>query len=117
VVQGDKRLLAIALENLLSNAWKFTANKPKGMIEFGITEYDKDIVYYVRDNGAGFDIKHAEKLFTPFQRLHSDEDIPAQGSGYLRYSALSGVIAGISGPRQNRARAQRFISRYNRRYD
>ncbi len=81
VVQGDKRLLAIALENLLSNAWKFTANKPKGMIEFGITEYDKDIVYYVRDNGAGFDIKHAEKLFTPFQRLHSDEDYPGTGIG------------------------------------
>ena len=81
VVQGDKRLLTIALENLLGNAWKFTANEPKGKIEFGITGQDGGVAYFIRDNGVGFDIKDAERLFVPFQRLHSESDYPGTGIG------------------------------------
>ena len=81
VGQGDKRLLTIALENLLGNAWKFTTNESKAKIEFGVREQDGDTVHFVHDNGVGFDMKYAEKLFTPFQRLHSDKDYPGTGIG------------------------------------
>lgn len=80
-VQGDKRLLTIAMENLLGNAWKFTANNPKAQIEFGSAEQEGDTAFFVRDNGVGFDMKRAKKLFTPFQRLHSEKDFPGTGIG------------------------------------
>jgi hypothetical protein len=80
-VQGDARLLRIALDNLLRNAWKFTRKKARPKIEFGqITQGDK-IVYFVRDNGAGFDTAYASKLFQPFQRLHSASDFEGTGIG------------------------------------
>lgn len=78
---GDRGLLRIILENLLSNAWKFTGKKPLGRIEFGVTEESGEKVYYVRDNGAGFDMAYADKLFTPFQRLHDALDFPGTGIG------------------------------------
>ena len=81
VVQGDRFLLGIALENLFGNAWKFTARQPSGKIEFGITSIGGDGVYFIRDNGVGFDMKYVEKLFTPFQRLHSEKDYPGTGIG------------------------------------
>jgi signal transduction histidine kinase len=82
VVRGDPGLLRIALENLLSNAWKFTVRQERARIEFG-TGTDKmgRTVYYVRDNGAGFDPKYAAKLFSPFQRLHSETQFPGTGIG------------------------------------
>jgi light-regulated signal transduction histidine kinase (bacteriophytochrome) len=79
--QGDEGLLRIALENLLNNAWKFTRRCAGGRIEFGAEQYNGQLVYFVRDNGAGFDMADADKLFGTFQRLHSDEDFPGTGIG------------------------------------
>ena len=76
-VGGDKNLLSIALDNLLSNAWKFTAQIPQGIIEFGTSENG----YFIRDNGVGFDMSQKERLFLPFQRLHSEKEYPGSGIG------------------------------------
>ena len=81
VVWGDGRLLEIALGNLLSNAWKFTANEPVRRIELGTTLQDGCNVYYVRDNGAGFDMTYSGKLFGTFQRLHRQEEFEGTGIG------------------------------------
>jgi hypothetical protein len=81
-VSGDARLLRIALENLLGNAWKFTANKPVAHIEVGCqTSSDGQLVCVVRDDGAGFDMTYANKLFGAFQRLHSATQFPGTGIG------------------------------------
>lgn len=80
VTKGDKNLLQILLENLLGNAWKFTSKRSNAKIEFGKTEKKKEIVFFIRDNGAGFDVKYIDKLFVPFQRLHDDE-FPGDGIG------------------------------------
>jgi two-component system sensor histidine kinase/response regulator len=72
-VSADARLLRIALENLLRNAWKFTARQAQPRIEFGCTTGGKELIYSVRDNGVGFDPTYASKLFQPFQRLHTAE--------------------------------------------
>jgi two-component system sensor histidine kinase/response regulator len=72
-VSGDARLLRIALENLLRNAWKFTGKQPNPKIEFGCTSVAGETVFFVRDNGVGFDAAYASKLFQPFQRLHGTE--------------------------------------------
>ena len=81
VVEGDRHLLAALLENLLGNAWKYTGKHPAARIEFGTTERDGHPVYFVRDDGAGFDMAHAWKLFRPFQRLHSDTEFEGTGIG------------------------------------
>ncbi len=77
---ADARLLRIALENLLGNAWKFTGQRKEARIELGMTTNSAP-VYFVRDNGAGFDMAYANKLFAPFQRLHSVEEFPGTGIG------------------------------------
>jgi PAS domain S-box-containing protein len=76
--QGDPKLLRLALWNLLDNAWKFTGRRPTGRVEFGRAP---DGAYFVRDNGAGFDMAYAHKLFAPFQRLHAADDFPGTGIG------------------------------------
>jgi len=82
VVQGDQELLRIVLDNLLSNAWKFTARQERTRIEFGSgTDRTGRTVYFVRDNGAGFDPRYAAKLFSPFQRLHSETQFAGTGVG------------------------------------
>ena len=81
IVEGDTALLRIVLENLIGNAWKFTRQAEKARIEFGKTETDGQSIYYIRDNGAGFDMKHANKLFTAFQRLHSEQEFSGTGIG------------------------------------
>ncbi len=81
VVDGDAILLRNVLENLLGNAWKFTRERTPARIEFGIEEQDGRRVYFVRDNGAGFDMAHADKLFGPFQRLHAATKFPGTGVG------------------------------------
>jgi light-regulated signal transduction histidine kinase (bacteriophytochrome) len=78
---ADPRLIELALTNLLSNAWKFTAKQEKARIEFGSMEKDGKIVYYVRDNGAGFDMTYADKMFWPFHRLHADKEFEGTGIG------------------------------------
>ena len=81
VVEVDGRLLRIVLDNLLGNAWKFTANIPEPRIEFGTEQRNGDRVFFVRDNGAGFDMQYAHKLFRPFQRLHRESEFPGTGIG------------------------------------
>ena len=81
VVRGDLRLLRVALSNLLGNAWKFTSKQPEACIEFGVTERDGKPVYFVRDNGAGFDMAYAGKLFGAFQRLHRMNEFEGTGIG------------------------------------
>jgi light-regulated signal transduction histidine kinase (bacteriophytochrome) len=81
IVSGDPRLLRVVLENLLSNAWKFTATQPAARIEFGAKLIDDQTVLYVRDNGVGFDMAYAGKLFRAFQRLHNIHEFPGTGIG------------------------------------
>ena len=73
-------MLLIALTNLLENAWKYSSNNAHAAIKFGMEKQAGRTVYYVRDNGAGFDMRHAGKLFSPFQRLHGAE-FPGTGIG------------------------------------
>ena len=80
-VTGDSRLLRAVLQNLLGNAWKYTARNESAEIDFGTTESDGIRVHFVRDNGAGFDMRQAEKLFTPFQRLHDKQEFAGSGIG------------------------------------
>ena len=80
-VRGDARLLQIVLENLLGNAWKFTAGREPARIEFASCQEDGITCYFVRDNGAGFDMAHADQLFRVFQRLHDAQQFPGTGIG------------------------------------
>ena len=80
-VDGDPRLLRVVIDNLLRNAWKYTARNPDARIEFGSTNKDGNQVYFVRDNGVGFDQRSAHRLFQPFQRLHSAAEFPGNGIG------------------------------------
>ena len=81
VVQADPRLLTVMLENLLGNAWKFTSKQSAASIEVGTELRGNETVYLVRDNGAGFAMEHATKLFAPFQRLHAASDFEGTGIG------------------------------------
>ena len=78
---GDRELLRVVLENLLGNAWKFTSEQPQARIEFGVTQVDGERAYFVRDDGAGFDMAYTDKLFKPFQRLHRQKQFPGDGIG------------------------------------
>ncbi len=80
-VRGDERLLRVVLHNLLSNAWKFTARKEVAHVEFGVRQTGNSTVYFVSDDGAGFDMRYADKLFGAFQRLHGVKDFAGTGIG------------------------------------
>jgi signal transduction histidine kinase len=80
-VQADGRLMRVVLDNLLGNAWKFTGRRDPARIELGIETVDGERAYFVRDNGAGFDMAYASKLFGAFQRLHDATDFPGTGVG------------------------------------
>jgi light-regulated signal transduction histidine kinase (bacteriophytochrome) len=79
--QADGKMMRSVLENLLGNAWKFTAKTPKARIEFTTERQESELAYVVRDNGAGFDMTHRERLFKPFQRLHAERDFAGTGIG------------------------------------
>jgi signal transduction histidine kinase len=104
-VQGDGRLLRIALENLIGNAWKFTSRKPEAKIEFGSRRQkvpgvggDTEVtVYFIRDNGAGFDMQYVDRLFTAFQRLHGDREFKGSGIGLATVSRIIRRHHGIIG--------------------
>jgi len=78
---ADPTLIRAVLQNLLENAWKFTSKTTDTRIEFGELDFDGKITYFVRDNGAGFNMKYKNKLFTPFQRLHQESEFPGTGIG------------------------------------
>ncbi len=78
---GDPRLLRAVLGNLLENAWKYTARRDAAKVEFGVLPATDERVFYVRDNGAGFDMRYADKLFGPFQRLHHPSEFEGTGIG------------------------------------
>ena len=79
--RGDPGLLRVVLENLLSNAWKFSGMNPHARIEFGADETPEGRGYFVRDNGVGFDMRHAASLFQPFHRLHPAGQFEGTGVG------------------------------------
>ncbi len=101
-VQADENLLRILVSNLLSNAWKFTSHVDGAHIEFGVLPQSDERVFYVRDNGAGFDPAYSEKLFQPFQRLHTMAEFPGTGVGlataYRIVTKHNGRIWGESTP-------------------
>lgn len=78
---ADPRLVRIALENLIGNSWKFTARRSPSSIVFGRDQMDGESIFFLRDNGAGFDMSYADKLFAPFQRLHGDSEFEGTGVG------------------------------------
>lgn len=77
----DPHLLKVVLENLLDNAWKFTSKRKDAVIEFDALPMNQTTAFFVRDNGAGFDMTYADKLFATFQRLHTDKEFPGTGIG------------------------------------
>ena len=79
--RGDTTLLEAALFNLLDNAWKFSARAARPQVEFGLTDTPRGPAFFVRDNGAGFDMRHVRKLFGIFQRMHTQEEFPGTGVG------------------------------------
>jgi light-regulated signal transduction histidine kinase (bacteriophytochrome) len=81
IVQGDQKLLFAVMNNLLGNAWKYTSREEHAKIEFGVSMKDRKPIYFVKDNGAGFDMRSAGKLFSPFQRLHSASQFQGTGVG------------------------------------
>lgn len=91
---ADPRLMRIMLENILANAWKFTGKKEKTEIEFGHTVKNGKKVYFIRDNGAGFDMEHSKKMFAPFQRFHSMEEFPGTGIGLAIVNRIVGRHGG-----------------------
>lgn len=93
-VLADPALLQVALENLLSNAWKFTATVDNPKIEVGCVPDEQQDVIFVRDNGVGFDMSYADKLFTPFQRLHSARDFPGTGIGLATIERIMSKLGG-----------------------
>ena len=86
--KGDKQLLHIVLANLLGNAWKYTSKQADARIEFGCNTENGETVYFVADNGAGFNMEFANKLFAPFQRMHRPDEFPGSGVGLATVSRI-----------------------------
>ena len=102
---GDPHLLRVALQNLIGNAWKFTSARAGAFIEVGSeVGADGHTVYFVRDNGAGFDMAHAQRLFSPFHRMHAQNEYPGNGIGLANVSRIvrmhGGRIWAESRPRE-----------------
>lgn len=101
--QGEPALLRVILENLLSNAWKYSAKTPHARIEFGKMENPEQ--FYIKDNGAGFDMSQADKLFEPFERLHTSAEFAGNGIGLASVAPIvqrhSGKIWAESAPNQD----------------
>lgn len=92
---GDRQLLKVLIRNLLDNSWKFTSHNYQARIEFGVKDKDGKPVYFVKDNGAGFNMKYADKLFQPFQRLHSTQEFPGNGIGLATVARIVRRHGGI----------------------
>jgi light-regulated signal transduction histidine kinase (bacteriophytochrome) len=83
IVHGDARLLRIAMENLLDNAWKYTGQNPDAAVTVGSELAGDERHFFIRDNGAGFNMAYAGKLFGPFQRMHTESQFPGTGIGLV----------------------------------
>ncbi len=83
LVDGDAKLLRVVLDNLIGNAWKYSGKRAEAVIEFGILDEGREKVYFVRDNGVGFDMAYADKLFAAFERLHDSEEFEGIGIGLV----------------------------------
>jgi len=94
MVEADPHLMKIVLENLLSNAWKFTSRREQAAIEFGQKTHVTERTFYVSDNGVGFDMAYADKLFGVFQRLHSVSDFPGTGVGLATVQRIISIHGG-----------------------
>ena len=94
MVEADPRLMHIVLENLLSNAWKFTSKREQTQIEFGQKAHAKERTFYIRDNGVGFNMEYADKLFGVFQRLHSVSEFPGTGVGLATVQRIISIHGG-----------------------
>ncbi|ABC29358.1 Signal transduction histidine kinase [Hahella chejuensis KCTC 2396] len=88
MTQGDENLLGVALSNLIGNAWKYSSKLSHARIEFGAIDKDGERIFYVKDNGAGFDMKYADKLFVAFNRLHSPAEFEGSGIGLATVSRV-----------------------------
>jgi signal transduction histidine kinase len=93
-VHADPHMLQIVLDNLLRNAWKFTSKRSGAEVEFGSAVDDGEPCYYVRDNGAGFNMAYASKLFGVFQRMHSEQEFPGTGIGLATVKRIIGRHGG-----------------------
>jgi light-regulated signal transduction histidine kinase (bacteriophytochrome) len=94
MVEADPHLMNIVLENLLSNAWKFTSKREHTVIEFGQKGHSGERTFYVRDNGVGFDMAYVDKLFGVFQRLHSVSEFPGTGVGLATVQRIISIHGG-----------------------
>jgi light-regulated signal transduction histidine kinase (bacteriophytochrome) len=92
--EGDPGMLRILLENLLGNAWKYTGKRSMAHIDFGVSVIDGQRVFMIRDNGAGFDMEFAQKLFAPFQRFHSEKEFEGTGIGLATVQRIINRHAG-----------------------
>lgn len=92
--EADERLLHVALENLINNAWKFTSQRNSARIEIGVEMKDGQQVFFVRDNGAGFDMTYSKRLFAAFQRLHTSAEFPGHGIGLATVQRIVGRHGG-----------------------
>jgi light-regulated signal transduction histidine kinase (bacteriophytochrome) len=81
IANVDRNLMQIALHNLLDNSWKYSRNQPVTRIEVGTINQEESTVYFIRDNGVGFDMKYVDKLFGAFQRLHTTAEFEGTGIG------------------------------------
>lgn len=88
MAEADPRLMRIAFENLIGNAWKFTARAPDATVTFGSGRQDGKTVYFLRDTGAGFDMQYVDRLFTAFQRLHGEREFKGSGIGLATVSRI-----------------------------
>ncbi len=103
--KGDASLLQMALFNLIENSCKFTAKIKEARIQSGTIFNDNEQIYFIKDNGVGFDMQYIEKLFQPFQRLHTDDEYPGTGIGLATVQRVikrhSGRKSGIAGRKRN----------------
>src|SRR6185312_13598746 len=88
MAEADPRLMRIAFENLVGNAWKFTARTPNATVTFGSSLQNGKTVYFLRDNGAGFDMTYVDRLFNAFQRLHGEREFKGSGIGLATVSRI-----------------------------
>jgi light-regulated signal transduction histidine kinase (bacteriophytochrome) len=93
-VYGEPSMLTLALTNIISNAIKFTSTQPRAEIEIGCNNSDGDVVCFVKDNGAGFDMKHVDRLFGVFQRLHTQEEYEGNGIGLANVRRIISLHGG-----------------------